>query len=228
MIEFIDDTDWFLPELYPFASNLGISSIKANYSRWVIDINRDPEQVPLYNDGRLITGLCTTTDFLGNPIYKEGRAPHKDEIERRKREYFLPYYQEVQSILDGMIEEFGYAILYDSHSIRSVVSAIQPNRFPDMILGTADGTSASQPIIDATLRVLRSDDYEVTYNTPFKGGNITRHFGKPALNQHALQLERCKDLYMQADEKELAPDKAGKMTSLLQKLFQELIDLKLP
>ena len=52
-----DDTDWFVDKLYGFASDLGITTISAVYSRWVIDLNRHPESKPLYSDGRIITGL---------------------------------------------------------------------------------------------------------------------------------------------------------------------------
>lgn len=224
-IEFIDDTDWFLPELYPFAAGMGITTIKANYSRWVIDLNRNPEQAPLYNDGRLITGLCTNTDFLGNPIYVPGQEPDQEEIERRKKQYFEPYYQGIQKILDELKAEFGYAILYDSHSIRSVVPSIQANRFPDMILGTADGASASANIAETAKQALQKGPYDLTYNHPFKGGNITRSFGKPQLGQHALQLERCKDLYMGKNETQLDAQKAESFTHFLEGFFNELITI---
>ena len=223
-IDFIDDTDWFLPQLYPFAHEMGITTIQANYTRWVIDLNRNPELAPLYNDGRLITGLCTTTDFLGNSIYRTGKEPDAQEVERRKEAYFKPYYEAVQAILDDLKEEFGYAILYDSHSIRSVVPSIQKQRFPDMILGTADGNSASANIAKTALSALENGPYETTYNHPFKGGNITRHFGKPALRQHALQLERCKDLYMNETETGFHEEKGIIMTDFLKGLFQELIN----
>src|SRR5688572_10106708 len=66
-----DDTDWFVDKLYDFAPAIGITMITAVYSRWVIDLNRDPESKPLYNDGRMITGLCPTTNFLAQPLYKD-------------------------------------------------------------------------------------------------------------------------------------------------------------
>jgi len=222
-ISFIDDTDWYLPELYQFASKMGITCIKANYSRWVIDLNRDPESVPLYNDGRLITGLCTQTDFLGNPIYKEGNEPDQTAIKGRLEKFFWPYYEAVQEILLGFVRDFGKGILYDSHSIRSVVPSIQKERFPDMILGTASGKSAETNIIDAAMSVLNESPYNTTYNHPFKGGHITRYFGQPEKGQHALQLERCKDLYMKEDEKVFDQEKGDEMTLWLQKMFDKLI-----
>src|SRR5687768_15892192 len=71
LIERPDDTDWFVDRLYEFAPAMGMTTISATYSRWVIDLNRDPESKPLYSDGRIITGLCPTTDFLGSPLYKD-------------------------------------------------------------------------------------------------------------------------------------------------------------
>src|SRR6187402_569598 len=74
MISAPDDTDWFVDKLYDFAPAMGVSMVSANYSRWVIDLNRDPNSKPLYDDGRIITGLCPATDFSGKPIYKDERA----------------------------------------------------------------------------------------------------------------------------------------------------------
>lgn len=225
MLEQMDDTDWYLDDLYAFATEMGITLMSANISRWVIDLNRNPESVPLYQDGRLITGLCSTTNFLGEPLYLEGKEPNKQEIARRKDTYFCPYYKKLQAELDTLKKQFGKVLLYDAHSIRSVVPSIQKERFPDMILGTADGQSADESIIDCALQSLRQGDYQVEHNHPFKGGNITRHFGKPSLHQHALQLERCKDLYMDTPtETRLDPVKSAKMQAHLQQVFQALID----
>lgn len=221
-LEFIDDTDWFLPELYDFASEMGITTIQANLSRWVIDLNRNPTSKPLYNDGRLITGLCTTTNFLGDPIYVKGREPDELEINTRLDSYFWPYYKQIESLLDDLVEEFGCALLYDAHSIRSEVKTIQKDRFPDMVLGTADEKSANAKLISTTLEALRDGPYQVKHNHPFKGGHITRYFGKPSQNKHALQLERCKDLYMDGAEKGYDLDKAQVMKPILKKMFHGL------
>jgi N-formylglutamate deformylase len=69
-----DDTDWFVDKLYDFATGMGITMISSVYSRWVIDLNRDPDNKPLYSDGRIITGLCPLTNFLGESIYVDGRT----------------------------------------------------------------------------------------------------------------------------------------------------------
>jgi len=217
-----DDTDWYVDRLYNFVSEIGITMIKAKYSRWVIDLNRDPKSKPLYNDGRIITRLCTTTDFNGKAIYTQN-VPDQDEISRRIGLYYQPYYDKVQSLLDDLKEEFGQVLLWDAHSIRQYVPTIQSEPFPDMILGSADETSASSKLITAALTALGNSAYGLNHNTPFKGGQITRKFGRPDENQHALQLEMNKILYMDDGENEYSESRANKMRTVLQQTMSELI-----
>ena len=221
-----DDTDWFVDKLYDFAPAMGISIIAAKYSRWVIDLNRDPQSKPLYTDGRIITGLCPTTDFLGKPLYKDQRTEiNKEEIERRLATYYDPYHRQIQSLLDALIKQFGQVLLWDCHSIRQRVPTIQKEKFPDLILGDADGTSASTAVIDAAFKTLTSDKYSVNHNHPFKGGYITRHFGKPAIGQHALQLEMTKVNYMDDSELKYDDDRAVRVRSLLKTTLSTIADM---
>ncbi len=219
-----DDTDWFVHKLYNFASEMGITIIHANFSRWVIDLNRDPNSKPLYDDGRIITALTTTTDFFGNPIYKnESFEPDATEVKRRLKTYYWPYYREIERILGERKKEFGKVVLWDAHSIRRHVPTIRKEPFPDMILGTNDGASADQEIIDAALGTLRKGHYQVNYNDPFKGGHITRYFGNTKHNQHALQLEMNKILYMNDEELKFHPGRAEKIEQLLKQAFEAVI-----
>lgn len=219
-----DDTDWFVHELYNFASELGITIIHAKYSRWVIDLNRDPKSVPLYNDGRIITGLTTTTDFFGNDIYvSDDKIPDQKEIERRLSTYYWPYYEKIEALLNERIEEFGKVLLWDAHSIRKSVPTIRKEDFPDMILGNNDETTADPKIISTALNNLRSGEFEISHNTPFKGGHITRYFGNPEKNIHTLQLEMNKILYMDDDELKFNEERANKVRLVLKRTFNSLI-----
>lgn len=220
-----DDTDWFVHKLYSFATELGITIIHARYSRWVIDLNRDPESKPLYTDGRIITGLTPSTDFFGENIYlNENFLPDQMEVDRRVRVYYEPYFQKVQELLDECVQEFGKALLWDAHSIRHFVPTIRSEVFPDMILGTNDGTSADQNLIDIALSSLKKSNLQVNYNDPFKGGYITRNFGRPENNVHALQLEMNKILYMDDSEKVYHSERAEQMQNTLKTTFVNLID----
>ena len=219
-----DDTDFYVDQLYDFLPQMGITTIYANYSRWVIDLNRSPKNEALYNDGRIITNLTPTTDFFGNTIYANPVfKPKQKEIERRKKYYFQPYYDKITSLLAATKQEFGKAILWDAHSIRRNVPTIQTTPFPDLILGTNDGQTANQQLIEIVKNSLASSRYNLSYNHPFKGGNITRHFGNPNENIHAFQLEMAKDLYMDDTETQYHPKRAAKMKKTLIATFEALI-----
>jgi N-formylglutamate deformylase len=220
-----DDTDWFVHQLYDFAPSMGMTLITARYSRWVIDLNRDPQSKPLYTDGRIITALCPTTTFLGEPLYRDGQK-EIDQLEtsRRLEKYYWPYHQQIEEHIIRLKKKFGKVLLWDCHSIRQVVPTIQKEKFPDLILGDADGTSASPGIIETTLSVLDHGGYSVSHNHPFKGGFITRHFGNPSENVHALQLEMTKVNYMDDREASYHQVRADKMRMLLRKNFNRLTE----
>jgi N-formylglutamate deformylase len=220
-----DDTDWYVDQLYDFVMDMGITMISANYSRWVIDLNRDPASKPLYSDGRIITGLCPATNFLGETLYKDERAEVEiPEVKRRLELYYKPYHQKVEALLSHTKKQFGKVLLWDCHSIRQHVPTIHKEKFPDLILGDADGTSASPGLIETTLSTLDHGKYSVSHNYPFKGGYITRHYGKPSTNQHALQLEMSKVNYMDDAEKKYDKKRAEKMRELLKRVFEKLIE----
>jgi N-formylglutamate deformylase len=211
-----EDTDWFVDRLYGFAPSMGITMLTAEYSRWVIDLNRHPDRKPLYTDGRIITDLCPTTTFLGKSIYRDGRQKVDDaEIRRRRHLYFEPYHNMLAKLLADLKAEFGHVLLWDCHSIKQHVPTIQPDKFPDLILGSADGSSADKSLIELALTTLGKGNYSMKHNHPFKGGFITRHFGRPIEKQHALQLEMSKINYMNNSETSYDTGRAEKMEQLL-------------
>lgn len=217
-----DDTDWDLDQLYAFATELGIPVIKSVYSRWVIDLNRKPDGTPLYNDGRVITHACTTTDFNGNGIYMDERklvAP--EDVAERKRLYYDSYHDALQGLLNKVRTNFGVVLLWDGHSIRRNVPSISAAPFPDFIVGTNDGNAAPQALSALVGKQFQSN-YHIEYNTLFKGGNITRHYGQPAKNQFVIQLEMSKDLYMKDNETCYDIQRAAPIQAQLKTLFIEL------
>ncbi len=221
----LDDTDWFVHWLYDFAPSMGITLIKANLSRWVIDLNRDPESIPLYEDGRLITSITPSTDFYGNKLYKsESREPDEKEINRRLKKYYWPYYQQLRVLMGERKQQFGKVLLWDAHSIRHLVSTIQKEPFPDMILGNNNEKTAHPALIKSALQSLSSGDFGISHNTPFKGGHITRYFGQPENNIHALQLEMNKILYMDDNEITYNKERAEKVKKVLKRTLNNLIE----
>ncbi len=224
LIKSPDDTDWFVDQLYDFVSELGITMISSNYSRWVIDLNRDPNSQPLYDDGRIITELCPTKNFLGESIYINGYKPTQEDIELRLENYYWPYYRKIQQVIDELKEEFGYAVFWDAHSIREYVPTIREEKFPQLILGDNDGKASEKVFSEIAIDQLKRKGYEVEYNYPFKGGHLTRYFGQPERNQHALQLEMTKVNYMDDSEITYHKGRAGKMRETLFSVFESLIE----
>lgn len=218
-----DDTDWFIDKLYDFAPAMGIKMISANYSRWVIDLNRDPQSAPLYNDGRVITGLVPTTNFNGERLYIN-ETPDEQEIQRRLENYYQPYHKKLEELIYETKSQFGKALLFDAHSIRKVVPGIRKEAFPDLILGDNNGNSASAEIIKAAYSALENSGKDLQHNQPFKGGFITRYFGNPSANVHALQLEMVKTNYMNDTETDYHQERADQIRVTLHQVFKQLIE----
>ncbi|MFZ8933010.1 MAG: N-formylglutamate amidohydrolase, partial [Bacteriovoracaceae bacterium] len=189
------DADWHVDKIYDFVTELGIPLIYASYSRYVVDLNRSPQNESLYNDGRALTGLTPLKTFFGDEIYHNGYIPDNEDIANRLKDYFWPYYEKVEETLNTIKSQFGKALLWDAHSIKRNVPSIRKNPFPDLILGSNDGNSSPSSVIECALEALKESKYGTQYNDPFKGGHITRYFGKPEKNIYALQLEMSQDLY---------------------------------
>ena len=115
-------------------------------------------------------------------------------------------------------------LLWDAHSIRQFVPTIRKEAFPDLILGDNDGQSADKEIIEIALNNLRAGKYAANHNAPFKGGNITRSFGRPEKNIHALQLEMAKIHYMDDEEVKFDETRADEMRKVLRPVFEKLIE----
>ena len=193
----VPDTDWHVHLLYQFALELGAGLMVATHSRYVVDLNRDPAGVALYR-GADNTELCPTRTFANEDIYLPGQAPGDDEIAARREQYWMPYHRELAAELDAIRAAHGYAVLLDGHSIRSQVPRFFPGRLPDLNLGTAGGVSCAQSLEDFTHAPLQATGrFSAILNGRFKGGYITRHYGKPSERVHALQLEIAQAAYME-------------------------------
>ncbi|GAB3626475.1 N-formylglutamate amidohydrolase [Pandoraea terrae] len=221
----LDDTDWHLPRLYAFAAELGASILVPANSRYVIDLNRPPNDENLY-PGRSTTGLCPVDTFEGTPLYAAGAQPDDAERAARLAVYWQPYHSALQGELERLRAEHGVALLWEAHSIRSVIPRLFDGRLPDLNLGTADGAACGAGIGE-TLRDIaaRHDGYSAVLNGRFKGGYITRAYGKPAENIHAVQLEMTQCAYME-EARPYAYDEAAaaRVTPVLRELLRAYLD----
>jgi N-formylglutamate deformylase len=214
------DTDWHLDRLYDFAAGMGASVLQARVSRYVIDLNRPPTGESLY-PGQTTTGLCPTETFPGEALYAPGREPDAAELACRLEDYWRPYHDALASELARLKAEHGSVLLWDAHSIASVLPRLFDGKLPDLNFGTADGKSCDAGLLERVVGVARNSAFTTVENGRFKGGYITRHYGAPGQGVHAIQLEMCQSLYMQeAPPFEFLPLKAAAVRPVLQLMLQ--------
>ncbi|SEJ34618.1 N-formylglutamate deformylase [Frateuria terrea] len=203
------DTDWHVARLYaPLAQALGASLLHPVASRYVVDLNRPADGHALY-PGRRETGLVSTIGFDGEPLYRESE-PDAAEVQRRVNEFWRPYHTALQQELARLRGLHGRVVLWEGHSIRSRVPMLFDGRLPDLNLGTADGASCS-PALQQRLEALLDgqDRFDFVVNGRFKGGYITRQYGRPDEGVDAVQLEMTQCNYMDEDSFEWDEAKAA-------------------
>jgi N-formylglutamate deformylase len=222
----LPDTDWHVARLYDFAPDLGATMIVARYTRYLIDLNRPPDDAALYGAAAK-TGLCPTQSFSGELLYRDGSERLTPaEIERRREQYWQPYHDALRTQLDNTKRRFGYALLLDAHSIRSTVPRLFSGRLPDVNVGTYEGRSCTPAINDALgAQLSATAHFSHVFDGRFKGGYITRHYGQPAKGQHALQIELAQSSYMDESGTTYDVDRASALRELLRGLLVSLLAL---
>lgn len=217
----VPDTDWHVAELYEFARDLGASMQVANYSRYVVDLNRSAADEDLY-PGQLVTGLCPLETFSGESIYSAGGVTD-DEMAARISDYWRPYHARIESTLAAMQAKHGYALLWDAHSIPSVVPRLFDGELPELNIGTNSSKSCAAPIEAAVVDAAEASPYSTAVNGRFKGGYITRHYGNPGHRIHALQLEIAQRAYLDEATTAFDAEKAGRLRVTLRRLLETFL-----
>lgn len=219
----LPDTDWYIPLLYDFATTMGASVITAHYSRYVIDLNRPPDNEALY-PGQTKVSLCPDKTFEGALIYRPNDYPDGYEEKRRLENYWRPYHDALRDEIARVKDKHGYAILYDAHSIKGDLPRLFEGRLPDINIGTAKGESCALEMEQAAYDAVQGEVYSSVLNGRFIGGYITRHYGDPANNVHAIQMELVRDNYMDEDGFAYVPERAEKLKPVLKNVLQSLVD----
>ena len=199
------DADWGVDRLYDFASGLGATVIRTAISRTVIDVNRDPSGRSLY-PGQTTTGLCPAETFDGEPLYTAGNAPGDVEIGLRRERYYDPYHARLAHEIGRLRSLHDRIVLYDAHSIRSVIPRLFEGTLPQFNLGTNDGRSCDKSLTKAVERICDASGHSRVTNGRFKGGWITRHYGDPENGVHAIQMELSCRGYLREPEGEPTPE----------------------
>jgi N-formylglutamate deformylase len=181
------DTDWYVHQLYDFARELDVTVIRTALSRTAIDVNRDPSGRSLY-PGRPTTELCPTTTFDAEPLYRD-QPPDADEIAARRVHWFEPFHRAITEEIARLKRRCPAVVLYDAHSIRSVVPRLFAGTLPHFNIGTNDGASCARELAEAVEAECATSTLSSVTNGRFKGGYATRHYGAPRDGIHAIQME---------------------------------------
>ncbi|HUK02115.1 MAG TPA: N-formylglutamate deformylase [Steroidobacteraceae bacterium] len=198
------DTDWWVDRLYDFAASLDVTIVRTGISRTVIDVNRDPSGASLY-PGLATTGLCPTTTFDGEPLYRPDAEPTARDISERTVRYFAPYHAALAAEIARLRALHPAVVLYDCHSIRSRIPRLFAGELPHFNLGTNSGASCSPALAATVTAVCERTPYTLVVDGRFKGGYITRHYGDPARGVHALQMELACRGYLRETPGPIAP-----------------------
>ncbi len=222
----VPDTDWHVSRLYAFARDLGASMLVPKHSRYVVDLNRPPDDVSLY-PGQNTTGLCPIVQFSGESVYLDGQEPSADEVVERVEHYWQPYHAALAAEIERIHAEHGRCLIWEGHSIRSVVPFLFDGRLPDINLGTLDGASCRPSMRAQLVGVLEAQaDYSFIVDGRFKGGYITRHYGRPEQGVDTIQLELAQINYMDEATHAYDNERAASTQSLIHRLLEAALDVE--
>lgn len=216
------DTDWYVEHLYDFAKGMGVYWLQANYSRYVIDLNRGSDDKSLY-PGRNTTGLCPVSTFAENPIYLDNKTPDENEITLRLESYWYPYHRQLESAIKEIKAQYGYVIVLEAHTIASVVPRFFSGQLPDFNFGTNSGQTCPEQLLNA-IRAIDFKPYSVVFDDVFKGGYITRNYPRPSENVYTLQLELSQAVYMDEGDCRLIKSNVNKCQQYLKNILQALLE----
>ena len=215
----LPDTDWNINELYTFSRQMDICLISADYSRYVVDLNRSVDDSALYKN-HISTGLFPEKTFSGKNIYKSLKGINSQDIEQRISSFWSPYHKKIHKILSEKKAKYGYALLWDAHSIKTFVPDLFEGRLPDLNIGTNSGETCPKTIEDAVLNIALRSRYSVVSNERFKGGFITRNYGNPKNHIYAIQLEIAQSCYMDETSLTYNTESAKKLIITLEKMLK--------
>lgn len=204
------DLDLYVDEFWEKAPERGATLLRSNVSRYVVDLNRADDDVtgeaveggeskykPGYYRDRGVVWHTTTTGqtVLASPL-------SKDDFQQRLDTFYYPYHDQLAEEIDRIKSDFGFCILLDAHSMPSRGRSRHSDtgeRRADIVPGDIDGAACDTTVRWTVEEHFRERGYSVKTNDPYKGGWITRHYGQPDDDVHAIQIEVNRDLYMHED-----------------------------
>ena len=197
--------DAFVDELFAASPELGASLLMTDFARAYVDLNRGPEELdPELIDGlpqsdrrvpspRVLVGLGVIPRTVGDGVEIYAGRLSFEAAQARLSEVYAPWHRAIEGLIDGAKQALGHAVVLDCHSMPASASGLPDN---DIVLGDRFGASCAPVYMAEAFAYLRSKGLRVARNNPYAGGYATERYGKPTLNQHSLQIEINRSLYM--------------------------------
>lgn len=231
--QMLQDVDRFVDQIWREVPASGATLMVAKMSRYVVDLNRaaddvsgevvegtEAKQGPGYYGERGVVWARTTRR---TPVWQRKLSP--EEFETRVGRYHAPYHDSLRLLLDDMKARFGVAILVDAHSMPSKGRAghgDEGRARPDINPGTVMGASCGASVRVCVASHLSDEGYEVRVDDPYKGGWITRHYGRPDEGVHAIQIEINRRLYMDEVTCAMKSEGIARLSGTMSRLPQKL------
>ncbi|UPJ79759.1 N-formylglutamate amidohydrolase [Bradyrhizobium sp. 183] len=215
--KWLRNTDWHLPLVYDFLPELGVTTIAATHSRYVADLNRDPEGLLF---GSFTEAVISDSMFDGTTIYR--KPPDARSLGQRLEQYHSPYHEELSNIIGHMLTASERVLLVDLHAFFGPIE-------DDVCIGDLRGTSCRQETTSLASNAFERQRFRTVRNEPFSGGHLIRKHSNSSTE--ALQIELRYTTYLDCthiDEPirpQLDPMRLAQLKPRLRDAFREIIDL---
>jgi N-formylglutamate deformylase len=224
------DSDIYVDRLYEHAPAHGATLLVSRVSRYVVDLNRGPDEVdsaavPRHPKARHIParGVVWRARTDGTPLL---RAPLTiDQFARRIELYYEPYHQTLREVAARIRKEQGHVLILAAHSMPSAGRRIfggREVRRADVVPGTRGRSTANGRIIDLLDAHFREAGLSVKHDDPYRGGWTTSSYGAPKRGQHAVQIELNRALYVDESTSEIKKADFAQLQALLDQLVSKL------
>ena len=225
------DADLHVDKLYSKAAELGAAYLGCTVSRYVLDVNRAPDDVDARlcpewpNGGSNSKSLIWRLSTDGTEV--QGRRLTKAEVDSRIERVHVPYHAKLKALLDERRARFGYAVLLEAHSMPSVGRSEHSDtgeRRADVVPGDNHGKACAPGLTQLVVDHFKSHDFGIVLNKPYSGGWNTRHYGQPAEGVHAIQVELNRGLYLHEEVPYWAGGPALELQRVCTELMVKLLD----
>jgi len=232
----MSDVDRYVDRLYqPVIQELKIPYVKAEWHRYVVDLNRLPDDIDVDSvigsknpSGKFTRGIHWVKTMNEARLMPEPITPElHDQLVAK---YFEPFHVDVRAIYQKYFKQGAKKVYHlDAHSMPSVGTKAHRDpgeRRADVVVSDWEDKSCEPSYLKLVCEAYASTGLKVAVNWPYVGGRVTETYGKPELGQHAVQVELNRALYMDEVSKKILPDQAEalskKISAAIRYIYERL------